>query len=289
MPPSCSCWCPLRVVCLLLVLGTFGCNAFSGIQPEATRVDDLLSDARIAIKKGEHQRAVRLLETAFDKDSADVEVRIELANALYAAHGVDVLSVRSAIDHVNGTGAGAETLAENTGDCTEPAPPADSTAQFLSVSFERDDAVGRLATEIEQFRRVSALVLEGVLQRRMDAFGEEPPRVRAKGYLIAALARVSTRLVLVRNVLQGTESTLYVAADSEGPREIAACGPTSGDVAQVEDALCRLGQSGVRAVAWLRSRNDLVGSEQTSLLIDPLETHVDALRASLSCSGTTVS
>ncbi len=275
---------------IIFVFGSFllGCNVFDGVQDEPSTVDALLADARVAMTNGNAERAVRLLESAHERDSTHVGVRIELANALYAANGLDLFTVRSAVEHVSGVRAESPSENEMGAVCTGAPEPARSSDRFVPVSFEDEDWQA-FASHREQMRRVSHLVVSGGLQRRAEAFAQESPRIRAKGYLLAALTRVSLRLLALQNEIEDANATLYVDVEDGVPRAFVACGGTVESIDGDEHALCR-GAQGIRqAVSWLQARNDLIGSDQRSLIIDLLEAHVDAIQARHSCPGATSS
>lgn len=272
---------------LLLSSGLLGCNVFDDVQPEPSDVEDLLADARVAMTKTNHQRAVRLLEKAFEKDSTHVEVRIELVNALYAAHGVDVFTVRSAVEHVNG-GVPSNSVDTDGDVCSEKVDPGRSPERFRVVSFE-EEALRTLLGQWERMQRASHLLVEGVLQQRAGAFGRQPPDVRMKGYLLAALTQVSLRVIALEQVVRDATGTLYVDADAQPSRAFVACASTEEMLSRMEQSLCQLKDEAVRAVAWLQARNEVVGSERTTLLIDLLEAHAAAAQVYLFCPASSVS
>lgn len=249
---------------------------FDGLQSEPSGVEPLLAEADVAMTKGEPNRAVRLLETAFERDSTHVGVRVELANALFAAQDVGILSVRAAVEQVNGTGSAGNDAAP-TANCTGERALADRSGSFARVSLRESTPLGRLAGSADLFARASRLVVDGVLQRRADALGAAPTSRQLKAYFLAALTRMGQRLRAVYTELRDTEATLYVAADGASSPAVVACGETRTARAAVERALCRLEQGTRQATSWLRIRNERTGSEQTNLLISRLESHAAAL------------
>lgn len=289
MPSSWFCWRHFCAAVLVLVsiVSTLGCNAFEDVQPAPSTVEALLADARTAMTKGNHQRAVRLLETAFERDSTHIEVRIELASALYSVKGLDAFTVRAAIEHMNGKGASVASETAVGDICTSEPDSVGIADRLRGISF-KDDAIQSLVEERETLQRVSQLVIQGGLQGRADAFAREAAEVRAKGYHLAALTRLSLRLEAVKEAVRGAKGTLFVVSDGVTPAFIV-CGEALNAVSRIERALCREQRGAVQAVSWLQARNDLIGSEQTALLIDLLETHIGALRTRLSCSSTTPS
>lgn len=283
MPSTCVCWrhCCVIGIFLILGFGFSGCNVFDGVQSEPASVEDLLADARIAMTKTNHQRAVRLLEEAFEKDSTHVEVRIELVNALFAAHGVDAFTVRSAVEHVN-EGVRSNSVDTEGDVCSDGVDPDRSPERFRVVTFE-GQAVRTLLGQRERIRRASDLLVDGVLQQRAEAFGQQSPDVRMKGYLLAALTQVSLRMLALEQGVRETAGTLYVDTEAQPSWAFVACAGTEETLSRIEQSLCRLKDEAARAVAWLQARNEAVGSERTTFLIDLLEAHVAAAQVYLSC------
>ncbi len=293
MPLCRLCRCAVCTVVFLVVIcgGGLGCNVFDGVGPSPNSVKSLLADARVAMTNGNAPRAVQLLETAFDSDSTDVEVRIELSNALYAANAVDLFAVRSTVEHLNGMEAQTTSEGSEAVVCTDDADPSGTPDRFPVISLVDHTGLQTLAAGRGQIQRVSRLVVDGVLNRRTEAFAALSAEVRSKGLLLAALTRLSRRLLAVRDTLSVTESTLLVDEDSTPPGALVACGPTVGDLDQVERSLCRHEEGVSQSVLWLERRNELSSSEQTALLLDVLKSHREALRTRLPCarsSGTDV-
>lgn len=285
--PAVSAWrCLFCAIVFSIVGSVAGCNVYDDVGPSASSVEGLLADARVALTNENPKRAVRLLERAHEKDSTDVEVRIELANALYAVHALDVFAVRAAAKQLNGEEpvSDADLMGQNA--CSNGVAPSRSPDRFLTVSFDDESPLGIVAARAPQLRRVAGLLVAGVLNRRPDAFAETPPTVQAKGYLLAALTRTSRRLLDVRTAVLETESELYVDTETTSPSMVV-CSPSSETRARVERALCRLRSGMQRALTWLHTRNEHVHSDQTGLLIDTLTRQVEALRGRLSCTEAT--
>jgi hypothetical protein len=267
---------------MLLAVGAIGCNVMDGLGPSATGVDALLSDARTALATGHPQRAVRLLETAYETDSTNVEVRVALSNALYAAQDLDVFTLRSAVERLNGKGTVPGPESSRKMVCTEGASPDRAPERFRAVPIGGDEALRRFANRQRLLHRVSRLLVDGVLARRPGAFAELPPEMQAKGYLLATLTGMGRHLGRVRTAVLETKTTLYL--DTEAARSsLVACSPTPAARTLVNEALCRLQDDTQRALVWLRARNDQVGSDQTGVLIEPLRRHAEMLRGRSSC------
>ena len=285
--PAVSAWRGLfYAIALSIFASVAGCNVYDDVGPSATSVEGLLADARVALTNENPKRAVRLLERAHEKDSTDVEVRIELANALYAVHDVDVFAVRAAAKQLNGekpvsgTDRGGQTA------CSNGVAPSGSPEWFLTVSFDAESPLGMVAARAPQLRRVSSLLVAGVLARRPDTFAEMSPAVQAKGYLLAGLTRTSRRLLGVRTAVLDTESALYVDTETSSP-SLVVCSSGSEARAQVERTLCRLRSGIQQSLDWLQARNEHVHSDQTGLLIDTLTRQAATLLGRLSCARAT--
>lgn len=286
MPTLCAWRSLFYAIALFSLVGLTGCNVYDDVGPSATSVEGLLADARVALTNENPERAVRLLERAHEKDSTDVEVRIELANALYALHALDVFGVRAAAKQLNGEEPVSGTEQTEQAACSNGAAPSRSPDRFLTVSFDDESPLGEVAARRPQLRRVARLLVEGVLARRPDALAETPPVVQAKGYLLAGLTRTSRRLLGVRTAVLDTESALYVDTETTSP-SLVVCSPGSNPRARVERALCRLRSGMQQSLAWLQARNEHVHSDQTSLLIDTLTRQVATLQDRRSCTEAT--
>ena len=283
MPFSYLSWRLLGVIAMSVLLGTgaLGCNAYDGLGPSATHVDDLLADAQTALTTGHPRRAVQLLETAYQKDSTNVEVRVELTNALYASQNIEVFTLRAALRRLSEgqKATGAETTEGTI--CTAGIAPAGSLERLGRGRLEEAEAFLRLVEHREHLRRGSRLLVDGVLSRRRESFVALPADMQAKGYLLAALTRMGQRLLNVRTAVLRTESTLYL--DTDDPLALVVCSSTETARDRVERSLCRLQGGTQQALFWLRLRNDRTHSEQTGLLIDALTRQAKVLRGRLSC------
>lgn len=282
MPSVCAWRDLLYVVALSVFVSVVGCNVYDEVGPPATSVEGLLADARIALTNEKPERAVRLLERAYEKDSTDVEVRVELANALYAVHDLDVFAVQAAAEQLNGGEPVSETDRSARDACSNGIAPSRSPERFLSVSFDDESPLAMIAARRPQLQRVAHLLVEGVLARRLDAFAETSPMVRAKGYLLAGLTRTGRRLLDVRAAVRETESELYVDTETSSA-SLVVCSPNTETRERVERAFCRL-KSGIhQSLVWLRARNEHIHSDQSGLLIETLTQQAAALSGRRSC------
>lgn len=66
-----------------------GCNLLDSAYNEGGSIDNLVEDARFARANGDFVRAVELLEDAYDRDSDNAIVRVELATTLMQREGLN--------------------------------------------------------------------------------------------------------------------------------------------------------------------------------------------------------
>lgn len=273
-----------RLAATLVLLGTalLGCNVYDDVGPPATDPGALLADAQIALANGRPQKAVRLLNTAYEADSASVGVRVELSNALYAVHGIDAFLLRSVLERMTGRKE-VETADTASGAvCTGGAMPGRVSGRYAALLIGTSEGLDRLANQRDELRRVSRLLVDGVLGRRADALAEQSPEMQAKAELLAALTRMGQRLVRVRRTVRETNSALYLDAEA-APPALVACSPTELARARTEQSMCELRKGTEHALAWLRTRNDRLRSDQTGILIDALARLGESLRGRLTC------
>lgn len=268
-----------------LLLG--GCNVFDGISPEPSSVDALLADARTALTAGEPSRAVQLLERAYDKDSTDVRVRVELGNALYAERGLDVFTLRAAAEHLVGASESSDsstaTQSLRKGSvCTSGMQPEIRSDRYDRVPVDAGP-LRRLADHAAVIQRVRRLVVTGVLERRAEVFSATETRVRRKGLLVGAVATVANEVIDARAVVETTGSFLYFDSAANPNRALVACAGTKDALAQNHDALCALGTAAYQGVQWLQIRNRLSQTDQESVLIGRLQRLAGAASARIDC------
>lgn len=275
---------------LLLVAGLLvgGCNVFDVSPPEPDTVNALLADAQTALAAGDASRAVRLLERAFDKDSTDVRVRVELGNALYADRGLDVFTLRAAAEHLvelsksSKVSSAAPSFREETV-CTDGARPEMSADRYDSVPLDADPMRPLLehASTVERVRR---LVVKGVLEGRAEALASARSRYRQKGLLVGAVTVVAAEIVGVHAAFDTTDSSLYLDREFEPDRALVACAATDGSLDQRHDALCALDAAARRGVQWLQDRSRSSEADRGSVLIDRLQDLAAAASARIDCS-----
>jgi hypothetical protein len=279
-----------RSAWLLLIAGLLvgACNVFDVSSPEPNTVDALLADAQTALAADEASRAVRLLERAFDKDSTDVRVRVELGNALYADRGLDVFTLRAAAEHLvelsksSKAPSTARSVRENTV-CTDGARPEMSADRYDSIPLDADP-VRPLVEHASTVERVRRLVVGGVLERRAEALASARARYRRKGLLVGAVTGVATGVVGVHAAFDTTDGSLYLDREFEPDRALVACAGTDDALGRRHDALCALDAAARRGVQWLQDRNRSAAEDRGSVLIDRLQDLAAAASARIDCS-----
>lgn len=264
------------------------CNVFDVSTSEPDTVDALLADAQTALAAGDASRAVRLLERAFDKDSTDIHVRVELGNALYAERGLDVFTLRAAAEHlVEGSrSSGAPSAAQSSRKeniCTDGARPKMSSDRYDSVPLYADP-LRPLVEHASTVERVLRLVVKGVLERRAEALSSARPRYRQKGLLLGAVTVVATEVIDVHAAFDTTGSSLYLDREADPHRALIACAETEGALGRRHDALCALDTAARRGTQWLRDRTRSSEEGQDPVLAERLQDLADAASARIDCS-----
>lgn len=274
------------LLCGGMILG--GCNVFEGAAPEPETVDALLADARSALTAGKESRAVRLLEQAFEKDSTDIRVRVELANALYAEQGLDVFALRAAVEHLSGpsdssstSGALSRTGEQNQRICTNDAQPDSAEGRYASIPTNAD-VIRRWVGHGDLVERVRGLVVTGGLQRT-SAFASTDASIRRKGLLLGAVSVVGTSVIQVHEVFEPSGTALYRDRRGASPAFVA-CAGSEATLESANDVLCELAGTAGQATEWLRERGRLSGGGEEASLVGQLESVEEGAGARMPCS-----
>lgn len=280
---------PVWLVLLIGGLLSAGCNIFNVSPSEPNTVDALLTDARTALAAGNSSRAIQLLERAFEKDSTDVRVRVELGNALYGEHGLDVFALRAAAEHLvelsdSSSGLSASRPSRGAKVCTDGAQPDSASERYKHVSIDAAP-LRRLADRASVVQRVRDLVVGGVLDRRAALFSTASVRVRRKGLLVAAVTVVAHEIIKVHRVFGPPERTLFFDREGQPEWALVACAESQDTMARTREALCTLSDGTGRAIQWLRARSRLSGgNDDKDVFIGKLEDVADAASARTDCS-----
>jgi hypothetical protein len=263
------------------------------VAPEPNTVEALLADAQTAMARGDASRAVRLLEEAFDKDSTDVRVRMELGNALYAERGLDLFLLRSAAEHLAGTSGSSSPAvgarsspgapSSRASVCTDAAQPESDAERYDPVPNEAEP-LRQLGERTAVVDRVRRLVVAGVLERRPEALSSAPSSYRQKGLLLGAVTAVAADVIDVHVAIDSTGGSLYLDRGASPHRALVACADTGTALDRVHDALCALETAARRAVEWLQARTPAPESSQDAVLIERLQDLAYAAGARIDCS-----
>lgn len=262
---------------------------FDGVPSGPNTIDELLTDARTALAGGNPARAVQLLERAFEKDSSDVRVRIELGNALYSERGLDVFALRAAAVHLVGRSDSSASSTTGTASggmdvCTDGDRPDPDTERYARIPMEADP-LRRLRERAAVVERVRRLVVEGVFRRRSESFEEASVSVRQKGFLVGAVTKAGTGMIGVRENFIDKESTLLLDREAQPHRALVACAEEEQSLARSQATLCTLSDATHSSVQWLQARNRLSErADEGAVLIEPLQNLADAARLRTGCS-----
>jgi hypothetical protein len=135
----------LPVAALLLAVLASGCNVFAPFYSEGGDVDALLEDARHARASGNLNKAVELLERAYEREPSNPIVRLDLGSTLMQREKLTFLEVEAVTRHIldalghgdafRGASAAAEVCTFESGTATGSFNPraADGYAQIVSA------------------------------------------------------------------------------------------------------------------------------------------------------------
>lgn len=280
---------PVWLVLLIGGLLSPGCNIFTVFPSEPNTVDALVTDARTALAAGNSSRAIQLLERAFEKDSTDVRVRVELGNALYGEHKLDVFTLRAAAEHLlassdSSSGLSASRPSRGVEVCTDGAQPDSASERYKHVSTDATP-IQRLADRASVVQRVRDLVVRGVLDRRAALFSTASVRVRRKGLLVAAITVMVHEIIKLQRVFRLPERTLFLDREGQPEWALVACAESQDTLTRNREALCTLSDGTSRAIQWLQARNRLSdGNDDKDVFIGGLEDVADAANARTDCS-----
>lgn len=272
---------------VVILLG--GCNVFEGLGTEADSVETLLVDARLALNAGNTSRAVALLERAFEKDSTDVRVRVELGNALYSDRNLDLLTLRNVAEHFVGdsdSSKAARTFTRgNTARraCTDGAKPDASDRRYSIIPFDAGP-IPRLVSRRSVIERVHALVVEGVIHRRTGVLANASVRVRRKAFLIGAATTLMQEAVGVHDAFVDSQSDLFLDRQSSPPGVLIACAKNQPRLERNHEAICALSDGAEQTIQWLGERAELSGTDRKTALVERLDAIVEASQTRAGCS-----
>lgn len=281
------------VSCLFLgvVVLVGGCNVFEGLGTQADSVETLLADARLALNAGNTSKAVSLLERAFEKDSTDIRVRVELGNALYSDRNLDLLTLRNVAEHFVGDSDSSKTARTSAMDspvrrvCTDGAKPDESDRRYSRISFDAA-TIARVASRRSVIERVHSLVVEGVIYRRSGVLANGSVRVRRKAFLVGAATTLMQEAVGVRDAFIDSQSNLFLDRQSSPPGAFVACAKNRPGLERNHEAVCALSDGVEQTIQWLGERAELSGTDRKTALVERLDAIVEASRTRVGCAGT---
>lgn len=280
---------PVWLILLIGGLVSAGCNIFDVSTAGPKTLDALVADAQTALAAGNASRAAHLLERAFEKDSMDVRVRIELGNALYRERGLDIFALREAAEHLVASSdpSSASSAAHSSRGaevCTDGTQPNTASGRYAHIPMDAGP-LQRLADRASVVERVRDLVVRGVLDRRSRFFSAASVRLRRKGLLVAAVTGVADEVVAIHKIFGRPERTLFLDRGAGSERVLVSCAENEDTLARTHDALCALSDATGRGIQWLQARRRLSGEgEVDDVFIERLRDVADAARARTDCS-----
>lgn len=282
---------PLRsavfVLALALLLG--GCNAFSFQDgPSGDSPDELLESARAAMDAGDYNKAVEDLERAHDADPEHAAVRVELAAALFAAEGIDALTLQQAAEHLSGsvesttesltTGPSAGKY-QRTSDlvCTDGADPI--AERYIRIEFGTVPGVEIFLLSDAVLGRIAGLISDDFVSS--NRFKRLEDSLQGKGLLAKVVTEVATALVRLDRIAAEYDVNLYRTRDDM----YLVCAPNDNDLVTGESSLCSTAQTIEVVRKLLVQRNRLIGTDPNGgILLEPLGRLLSALKGRVVCS-----
>jgi hypothetical protein len=293
-------------ITLLLVAGAGllgGCNLFgTGSTSNGDTVDELVADADVAISKGNYDSAVASLETAYDREPENPEVRIKLSTALYGQADLDVVDLKRMVDYVSGleedqAGTNSLASAKNGLQCSveaaEPNPSEQGYEEIdlgendiFSVFFENESVVNRVATEIL-----------GRDFNTTEEFEALPADLKASWFTMVSFTEISRAILVVHG--EATERGGRLFRDSNDG--VVFCAPEQADLDALECEAYRvaeqedlIGEESLLATAlrFLKLKGEQFGSSgEEGLIPESLSELIDAVQENIdeedrqSCAG----
>lgn len=270
---------------LFLAGALTGCNAFDFQNADAPRdVPTLLANARAAVNAGDYEGAVAALETAHEIEPENVEVRVELANALYLEAGLDILTMKEVSDFLSGVDLSGVPSSSTLGaakfgsglECTNGKDPRVNGYRLISLSDERS-VIAFLDQEGVIDRVAKLLLLDPENNAQFQALGI---KVQARGLLVAAFNRVATMIVELWHAAREFNASIY----RDENYDVVFCAPTELELDETEETACASAARLNRARRLLILRNRIFSPENdNSELIEALTRVVTAVEENINC------
>jgi tetratricopeptide (TPR) repeat protein len=286
---------PLRsaVLVLALALALGGCNAFS-FQDDAPgdSPDELLESARAAMDAGDVEKAVDYLERAHDTDPEHAAVRVELAAALFAAEGIDALTLQQAAENLSGsvesatdaltagtsaTGASSKYQRSSNLVCTDGADPI--AERYIRVELATVTGVEIFLLSDAVLGRIAGLISDDFVSSKR--FNRLEASLQGKGLLAKVVTEVATALVQLDRIAAEFDVNLYRTRDDV----YLVCAPDDNALVTGESSLCSTARTIEVVRKLLVQRNRVIGTDPNGgILLEPLGRLLSALKGRVVCS-----
>ncbi|WP_022835214.1 tetratricopeptide repeat protein [Salisaeta longa] len=273
------------LICAAALLG--GCNLFgSGSLDSADTVDELVADANVAISQGNYDKAVELLETAYEQAPENPEVRIKLSTALYGQAGLNVIDLKELVDYISGLedDAARSLFAPKAGlQCSLEAAEPDPAAQgYERIALEGVPALAPFIDNEGVINRVAGNIIEMAFAQT-EAFNELPADLKASWYTIAAFSNIGEAVLLVYNEAVARGGKLFRDANDS----IVFCAPEQTDLDALECEAYRIAEQEnligseselALALRFIEDKNTLYGSnDDTGIIPESLQRMITAI------------
>lgn len=236
-----------------VALLTSGCNVFEPFYEEGSSNDPevLLQDARYALESGDAEKAVALLEKAYEKDSQNPEIRVELSSALFQAGNIDLILMKDLAGFISEapatfTGKSTSPLA-----CTFIGDPANRSI----IQFSEEAAYLTLLDQREVLDRAVAL-LDDLITSTLD------PTTRGNAHLVQAIGLMARTVLDVQARADELGAALYRLGDAG----VGYCAPDELALQALQSyILCDKVPDLDEAIDLLALRQTLLGSNDSEL------------------------
>lgn len=269
---------PFFAIALFMLIAA-GCNAFEFMHGDADSNDPdvILEDARIALQRGDAEKAIELLEKALEKAPESQEIRIELASALFQANDIDLLVMKDLADFISEAESGVASKSTQRHNATCNFTDAIETTRVLQ--FDAEEAYLQLLNNTETLERSIDLL---AIALDVDAPADLADHVVGNAYLMRAIASMGGAVLHINARADSLGAALHQRSNSS----IGYCAPTPEALAEIESfVLCDQLPVFNTAIEDLLFRQNLLGLTESEL-VDAVSQARDELNSvtNLSCS-----
>lgn len=265
-------------------------------------VDELVADADVAISQGDYDSAVASLETAYDREPENPEVRIKLTTALYGQADLDVVDLKEMVDYVSGledeqAGTNSRVSAKNGLQCSvESAEPSPSEQGYEEIDLRENEVFSVFFNNESLVSRVATQILDRQFSQT-EEFQELPADLRASWFTNVSFTEIARAILVVHN--EATERGGRLFRDSNDG--VVFCAPEQADLDALECEAYRvaeqedlIGQESLLAAAlrFLTLKNEQFGaSGEDGLIPEALNELIGAVQENIddddrqSCAG----